>query len=147
MGVVRRLVLGAALLPLRLDPAALVLALRLHARNASLAGNLLTLAALVLSFWVGIDGAIFDQNTLSGVCWANNYSQEFLCHFTPEFSALWRPFVVYEPLNIADVLYIVYSVIVFCYLVLPLLRRIVGQGRELALSLRRSHFALTDWQL
>jgi hypothetical protein len=128
-------------------PAALVLALRLHARDISLAGNLLTLGALVLSFWVGIDGAIFDQNTLSAVCWANNYSQEFLCHFTPEFSALWRPFVVYEPLNVADALYIAYSVVVFIYLVVPLLRRIAEQGCELARTLRRSHLDLAGWQL
>jgi hypothetical protein len=125
--------------------ASFVLAVRLHARGTSLAGNLLTLGALILSFWVGVDGAIFGQNTLSEVCWANNYSMEFLCHFTPEFSALWRPFVVYEPLNAANLIYIAYSVIVFFYLALPLLRRIAEQGRELARALRQSHFDLAAW--
>jgi hypothetical protein len=128
-------------------PASFALAVRLHARGISLVGNLLTLGALALSFWVGIDGAIFGQDTLSEVCFANNYSQEFLCHFTLEFSALWRPFVVHEPLNIADGLYVAYSVVVFIYLVLPLLHRILEQGRELAQRLPRTHFNLADWQV
>ncbi|HEV8193851.1 MAG TPA: hypothetical protein VGP82_20565, partial [Ktedonobacterales bacterium] len=128
-------------------PASFVLAARLHARGIPLVGNLLTLGALALSFWVGVDGAIFGQNTLSEVCFANNYSQEFLCHFTLEFSALWRPFVAYEPLNTADVIYVAYSAIVFVYLVLPLLGRILEQGRELTQRLWRTHLNLADWHI
>lgn len=74
--------------------AALVLAARLHMRRGSLVGNLLTLLALVLSVWVAIDGAVFDQSTLVSVCVYNQYALESLCHYTLEFSALWHPFVV-----------------------------------------------------
>ena len=108
-------------------PAALVLAVRLHTRDASLGANLLTLAALVLSFWVGVNGVVFDQQGLSA-CTANNYALEFLCQFTPEFSVLWRPFVVFEPVSGGAILYTATSGAIFLYLALPLLARITGQS-------------------
>jgi hypothetical protein len=107
-------------------PAALVLAVRLHARDAGLGANLLTLAALALSFWVGINGVVFEQQGLSA-CTAHNYAQEFLCQFTPEFSALWHPFVVFEPLSPGAILYTASSSAIFLYLALPLLIRTTRQ--------------------
>jgi len=55
-------------------------------KNALLAG------ALLLSFWVGVNGLVFDQHGLD-VCWKDGYALEALCHFTPEHSVLWHPFV------------------------------------------------------
>jgi hypothetical protein len=107
-------------------PAALVLAARLHARDAGLGANLLTLAALVLSFWVGVNGVVFDQGALAA-CTANNYALEFLCQYTPEFSVLWRPFVVFEPLSGGAILYCATSAAIFLYLALPLFMRTVRQ--------------------
>lgn len=107
-------------------PAALVLAVRLHARDAGLAANLLTLGALALSFWVGINGVVFEQQGLSA-CTAHDYTQEFLCQFTPEFSALWHPFVIYEPLSSGAILYTATSSAIFLYLALPLLIRMTRQ--------------------
>ena len=104
-------------------PAALVLAVRLHARDASLGANLLTLATLVLSFWVGVNGVVFDQQGLAA-CTANNYALEFLCQYTPEFSVLWRPFVVFEPISGGAILYTATSGAIFLYVALPLLARI-----------------------
>lgn len=54
--------------------------------------NAAVAAALVLSFWVGVNGLVFDVSGL-GICTANAYALETLCHFTPEFSPLWHPFV------------------------------------------------------
>lgn len=107
-------------------PAALVLAVRLHARDAGLGANLLTLAALVLSFWVGVNGVVFDQRALAA-CTVNNYALEFLCQYTPEFSVLWRPFVVYEPISGGAIVYCATCAAIFLYLALPLLTRIAGQ--------------------
>ena len=50
------------------------------------------LTALLLSIWVGVDGYLFGQAAMDA-CWVNNYAQESLCWYTPEFSALWHPFV------------------------------------------------------
>ena len=113
-------------------PAALALAVRLHARNAGLGANLLTLAALILSFWVGVNGVVFEQRGLS-ICTAHDYAQEFLCHYTPQFSVLWRPFVVFEPLSPSAILYSATSIGIFLYLALPLMATI---ARQLAHGLR-----------
>jgi hypothetical protein len=43
-------------------PASFALAVRLRYRSMSLAINLLTAVVFLLSVWVGIDGAVFDQN-------------------------------------------------------------------------------------
>jgi hypothetical protein len=119
-------------------PASLVLAVRLRDREAPLPANLLTLATLALSAWVGIDGAAFGQAGMD-VCLYNNFALEALCHYTPDFSALWHPFVVAgklglggaflraEGLGPAQVLYIGYAVVVAGYLALPLLRITAAQ--------------------
>lgn len=112
-------------------PASFAIAVRLRHRDGSLAANLLTLAALALSIWVGINGVVFDNATLDGVCKANDFAQEYVCHFIPEFSPLWRPFVVRETLSVANWLYIGLSATVFAYLAMPLAWRIGEQIREL----------------
>jgi hypothetical protein len=113
--------------------ACFALALVVHRPSDALLANTVYLAVLVLSFWVGIDGALFGQSTLTQVCTSNNFALESLCHYTPEFSALWRPFVVYEPLTNRQLLYLAFSVIVCVYVAVPLLQRMALQiGEQLA---------------
>src|SRR6266481_5192381 len=80
-----------------------------------------------MGWWVVLDGAIFDQNTLAGVCVANHFAQNYLCQYVPAFSVLWRPFMVHEPLNTTQIIYIAYSLIVALYLAVPLLKVTVEQ--------------------
>lgn len=47
---------------------------------------------LALSFWVGVDGLVFDTTGLE-FCTKNGCELEGLCNLTPEWSALWHPFV------------------------------------------------------
>ena len=85
--------------------------LRSPAKRAPLANALLALA-LALSFWVGVDGLVFDLSGL-GICTKDAFALESLCHFTPELSPLWHPFVDFagtvpektRPLAIAVVLF------------------------------------------
>ena len=111
-------------------PAAFALAVRLRHPSASIKSNLLTFFVLALSVWIDIDGAVFGQQTLSPICQANNYAHEFYCHYLPQYSALWRPFFVAEPLSHRNELYIAYAVLVFLYLAIPLARVIVRQIGE-----------------
>lgn len=109
-------------------PASLTLAVRLHAarRSAlSLRAHLLTLGVFLLSIWVNINGAVFDQNTLAEVCTAHNYQHEYLCHYIPQYSVLWRPFTTAEPLDWHGAAYITYAVIVCIYLASPLIHTIL----------------------
>lgn len=55
----------------------------------------LAMLVLTMSVWVGINGAVFGQQSMD-LCWANDYQLEFLCWYVPEFSALWRPFVTQD---------------------------------------------------
>ena len=55
----------------------------------------LLLAIISLSVWVGIDGVLFGQTGME-ICAADSYKMELLCCYTPEFSALWRPFVIFN---------------------------------------------------
>lgn len=108
-------------------PASLALAVRLHTPDDSLLPNIATAAALVLSFWVGINGVVFNTQTL-GICLQNQTALGFLCHYVPEFSVLWRPFVVPEQIPLDRWPYIAYSIVTLIYLGLPLFRLIVGQA-------------------
>lgn len=54
--------------------------------------NLAVAVALSLSFWVGVNGLVFDITGL-GICTRDDYALEMLCHFTPEFSVLFHPLV------------------------------------------------------
>jgi len=125
-------------------PASFALATRLQYRSNSLLINLFTLLILLLSFWVGINGAVFGQRTL-GICSANQYALEVLCFYTPEFSVLWHPFVVTIPLNQNEILYIAYCAIVFIYLVLPLCNNIVRQTVQKAGILSREYLNVRSW--
>jgi hypothetical protein len=69
--------------------------------------NVLVAVALVLSFWVGVNGIAFDMAGMQ-ICSENDFALEALCHFTPEYSPLWHPFVepsVIRPLAVVVCLF------------------------------------------
>ena len=104
-------------------PAAIALATLIGSmRNASISKALLLLAMMTIATWVGIDGVIFGQFHME-LCWTNNYQYEMFCWYTPEFSALWRPFVVLTwrelftyILNSERFIFALWQAIVFLYL-------------------------------
>lgn len=125
-------------------PASFALALHLHYRNTSLATNILTAVILCLSLWVGINGALFDQQGL-GICITRNYALELLCHYTPEFSVLWHPFVVKESLNTQQLLYLAYCLLVFAYLAIPLLGDMIIQAIQRTRNIRKMYLNFNLW--
>ena len=104
-------------------PAAIAVATLIGSmRNASISKALLLLAMMTIATWVGIDGVIFGQFHME-LCWTNNYQYEMFCWYTPEFSALWRPFVVLTwrelftyILNSERFIFALWQAIVFLYL-------------------------------
>lgn len=125
-------------------PASFALALRLHYRSSSLFANTLTMAIFCLSLWVGINGALFDQQGLN-ICKANSYALEFVCHYTLEYSVLWHPFVAHESITIQQLPYLAYSLIVFIYLALPLLKDLLTQVVLKMEDLKDSYFNFKLW--
>jgi hypothetical protein len=134
-------------------PASFALAVRLGRSNeVGLLTNLLTLAGLALSFWVGFNGLVFGQTGLE-ICHENNYALEHLAWYTPEFSALWRPFVARPALSDDRLLqaglagcFLLYLV---CFLVMaaPLLASGWSQTRQLLGWFVKESFAGKKWEI
>ncbi len=129
-------------------PASFALAIRLHYKDVSFATNLFTLGVLALSFWVSIDGTVlYAVSANIPTCIANHYMLEALCQYTPEFSALWYPFVIHPVLSLAQKLYLAYYLVVFIYLATPLFIKIVQQSREPINKYAREYLNLKVWRL
>ena len=90
----------------------------------------LALLVLALSFWVGFDGLIFGKHRMD-VCYASDASWISLCWYTPEFSALARPFVSPRALGPKEALIALIWLGGFLSLALPLMRSSFrSAGRE-----------------
>ena len=111
-------------------PASIALSLHLSDRRASIGAKILTLAVLVWSTWVGIDGAVYGQLDMA-ICNAQP-DFESLCLYTPEYSALFRPFVVSKTLTMNQKLVFGHAVLAGVVLAAPLLGDLWRAGRQRA---------------
>lgn len=111
-------------------PASLVLAVRLRYPGEHLVGNLLTLLAFALSSWVAVTGMVFEMGGLFAC--TQGYDQLIgLCVYTPQYSELWRAFVVPLPFGKHQAVIAGYCGLIFVYLAWPLLRAVAAQVRAL----------------
>lgn len=78
-------------------PACLALATHLGEAPRTPAMRALLAGALLLSFWVGANGLVFDQTGL-GICSEDHFALEAFCLYVPEMSVLWHPFVAWPDL-------------------------------------------------
>lgn len=74
-------------------PMALVAARGLERSSRGWNDRLGAIAIVVFAGWVGLNGLVWGNDDL-GACLDNNYALEALCWYAPEFSPLFRPFVV-----------------------------------------------------
>ncbi|HEU0026980.1 MAG TPA: hypothetical protein VFQ25_07685, partial [Ktedonobacterales bacterium] len=65
----------------------------------------------------------------------------------PEFSALWHPFVVFEPLSPGAILYTATSSAIFLYLALPLLLRMTRQIADWLRGTAAVYLRRESWRL
>ncbi len=126
-------------------PASFALAVHLQDREKSLGANLFTLAVLGWSVWLGVSGAVFDQYSLE-ICVKNNYALEVLCWYVPEFSVLFRPFVVSKPLCRHNIIIIGYCLTVFIYLAAPLFKALYRQVPARLAELRTTYLDFGNWR-
>lgn len=99
-------------------PASLALGWVCTRRQFSTGVSLFVIGVLTLSTWVGTNGYIFGQRDLD-ICFRDDYALEALCWYTPEFSALWRPFVTGSVSAILETersLYLLWSVVAYLLL-------------------------------
>jgi hypothetical protein len=115
-------------------PASLLLAAQVRRPPRSLLAMTVVLAALLLSVWVGIDGATFGRYA-QAQCQANHYYLESFCWYVPEFSVLWTPFVFRGQLWWTYYIVIAYVIGVTAYVAYPLLREwVVRAWRGLGIA-------------
>jgi hypothetical protein len=130
-------------------PASFALAVRLiRYKEASLGINLLTFVVFCLSAWVSVDGAVFQLQVMHPlVCIMNHHAYDALCSYTPEYSPLWMPFVFHLWVSPAQVLFLVFSLLVAAYLVAPLFIHLLKQIWDLAKAYGRSYMKLSLWRI
>ncbi|MGW4465405.1 hypothetical protein [Micromonospora sp. NPDC004704] len=109
-------------------PAALALAVCLEPGRAGPWFNVATVGVAVLSVWGAANSLVFGQ-LRPWTCYENNYHLEALCHFTPEFSPLWFPFVDTPELTSLQRGTLLFYAVVLLWLVAPVLGRLAGQVR------------------
>jgi hypothetical protein len=140
-------------------PASLALAVWLRKADASLWMRLAALVVLTLSCWVGLNGAVFSDATLAPTCLWNDFAREAYCHYIPEFSVLWRPFVIAgqlglgsafytaERLDPGKLIYAGFTALVYLYFAVPLVVRIIRQAIPPARMFARERLSLSAWRL
>ena len=140
-------------------PASLALAVWLRKADASLWMRLAALGVLTLSCWVGVNGAVFSDATLAPVCLWDDFAREAYCHYIPEFSVLWRPFVnasqmglgpafyAAEKLDPGKLIYMGFTALVYLYFAIPLVVKMIGQAISLARKYARERLSLAAWRI
>lgn len=108
-------------------PACLGLAVCLSAERAGPLANLAALAAVLLSVWGAANSLVYGQ-VRPFVCYDNNWYLEALCHFTPEYSALWAPLMEAPPLTGLQRLALASYGLVLLWFTVPLLVRLARQA-------------------
>jgi len=127
-------------------PASFALAIRLQWHHTSLRVNILTILILCLSIWVGINGAVYGDQSPQYLSACGGLEIP-LCYYTPEFNVLWYPFVVHLSLDQGQMLYLLYSLFVGAYLLIPLLLTTQRQLTTAALKFCRTRLDLRSWRI
>jgi hypothetical protein len=82
----------------------------------------LPVALLLLSVWVCAQGYLYGLEAIEP-CTDNQYALELLCWYTPEFSPLWRQFVIgFSSVSPIRLLYVEWCVISIVSLLLQSFR-------------------------
>ena len=84
-------------------------------------------AAVALSLWVGCQGITFGFD-FQELCYGEGSRLDYVCHYVPEFSALWRPFVVGAVPRGRQVGFVVYFALVAMMVLAWPLRELLGKG-------------------
>lgn len=86
-------------------------------------------AAVLLSIWVGVQGVLFGQDFLED-CYRDQVNiVDFLCHYIPEYSVLWRPFIVLPSLLVGRRIgFFIYFLLVAVTVLYSPVKHLIVQG-------------------
>ena len=121
------------------------MASRLRSLERPLHQNLLTLALVGASIWVGINGHLYrDGDVPVSICGTADGS---LCLYTPETSPLWVHFVFPKELDPGMRVMAGTALAGFLWMSAPLFGRLAGQVRQSARALWAAHGWRRGWKL
>lgn len=104
------------------------------------------LTATTLSVWVGCQGVLYGQDFLED-CYARDPKLEFLCHYVPEYSPLWRVFVAQPLPHGRKWAYLAYFLLVGVTLTLTALGSLGEHARAYVASRWRAYGWNAGWRL
>jgi len=128
-------------------PSSLALALWLKQPSAALWSRWAALLGFTLSGWVALDGVTYALYDV-GICQADQFREVHLCWYVPDYSPLWRPFLI--PSRQPLVLYwqiASFVVVVYAWISFSTWRTALHDTWRLARDKLGGLFALKDWRL
>lgn len=124
-------------------PAALMLAM--FSRDASPWWRALVAGAAFASSWVACQGVLFGSDFLED-CFRQGHELEYTCYYVPEYSVLWRFFIVAPPITGRRVAYLAYFALVAVTLAGPSVLFLARELRAFAARAWKSHGPSSGWK-
>ena len=121
------------------------LAALLRSRRLGPGWNFFLLISLAISLWAGCQGVMWGQDFLED-CYVRDPKLEFICNYVPEYSVLWRVFVVWPPLQGRRMLFLVYFLMVSGTLLSGSAASLLGLLRDRARDWLRRYGAISGWR-
>ncbi len=99
----------------------------------------------LLSCWVACQGVLFGTDFLED-CFKQDHEFEFVCWYVPEYSVIWRFFVVGPPITGRRVAYLIFFLLVAGTVIWPRLLSLVGDALAMGKSLWRDYRPQSNWR-
>ncbi len=102
--------------------------------------------AVLLSLWVGCQGVLFGTDFLED-CFSRGHELEFVCNYVPEYSVLWRFFIVGPPVTGRRITYLIYGLLLAGTILWPVLRELALEAVARGRGFWKSHGPSSGWRV
>lgn len=115
-------------------------------RDLSLVWRVYWVGAVMLSLWVGCQGVLYGTDFL-GDCYSQAHELEFVCHYVPQYSALWRVFIIGPHLEGRRITYLIYALLIGGTFLWGPLRELAHEAATKAREWWRNYGPTTGWKV
>lgn len=127
--------------------AVMVLMVMRRNEHLSLPWRIFWFLATALSFWVGCQGIMYGQDFLEDCYKTHGPQVEFMCWYVPEYSPLWRPFVVWPLPQGRKVAYLGYFLLVAGTVLWEPGKKILSEARAGVAAFWREYARPSAWRI
>lgn len=125
--------------------AAYALAVIAREKDLSTGWRVLWAGCVALSAWVACQGVFFGTDFLEN-CFSQGHELEFICLYVPEYSVLWRTFIVGPPLVGRRMAFLAYFLLVAVTLLWAPLRELLGEAKAALRGLWKANGPGAGWR-